>query len=247
MCGQVQGLAVFPKGCSEGPWLQEVMLETCQWEEPGRSHQELEETWEDRAGGPSIPVDKVRATASHMVSCVSNFGADDVDTEAVSPPPGLHPGPRKPAAVLRTLKPLHHSHWPASRCLKASSSRNPHEQSESRAGRPAGDEPTWLAQACPPPPETRKVRACPPPPETRKVRIWFRLNHFTNKSQGGGWGWCGLTHHSRLTQCVKGTVSADYMWWVTRMVCWGRLDSDPEIAVPPACLCSAFIPVDQVE
>ena len=50
MCGQVQGLAVFPKGCSEGPWLQEVMLETCQWEEPGRSHQELEETWEDRAG-----------------------------------------------------------------------------------------------------------------------------------------------------------------------------------------------------
>ena len=128
MCGQVQGLAVFPKGCSEGPWLQEVTLETCQWEEPGRSHQELEETWEGRAGGPSIPVDKVRATASHMVSCVSNFGADDVDTEAMSPPPGLHPGPRKPAAVRRTQKPLHHSHWPASRCLKASSSRNPHEQ-----------------------------------------------------------------------------------------------------------------------
>ena len=68
---------MFPKGCSEGPWLQEVTLETCQWEEPGRSHQELEETWEGRAGGPSIPVDKVRATASHMVSCVSNFGADD--------------------------------------------------------------------------------------------------------------------------------------------------------------------------
>ena len=29
--------------------------------------------------------------------------------------------------------------------------------------------------------------------------------------------------HSRLTQCVKGTVSADYMWWVMRMACWGRL------------------------
>ena len=50
--------------------------------------------------------------------------------------------------------------------------------------------------------------------------------------------------HSRLTQCMKGTVSADYMWWVmrmacwgrlvwaTRMACWGRLVSDPEIAVP---------------
>lgn len=61
--------------------------------------------------------------------------------------------------------------------LKASSSRNPREQSERRIRPPAGNEPAWLAQAC------------PPPPETRKVTIWFRLNHFTDKSQGGaGWG-----------------------------------------------------------
>lgn len=156
-----------------------------------------------------------------MVSCVSNCGADDADTEAVSPPPSLHPGPWKSAAVPRTQKLLHHSHWPASWCLKASSSRNPREQSERRIRRPAGNEPAWLAQAC------------PPPPETRKVTIWFRLNHFTDKSQGGaGWGgWCGLTPlpshlvYERHNQCRL-------LWWVTQMVWWGRLVSDPEIAGP---------------
>ena len=77
--------------------------------------------------------------------------------------------------------------------------------------------------------------------------------------------------HSRLTQCMKGTVSADYMWWVMRMACWGRLVWATRMACwgrlvwgrgwcagvassqtlrspsPPVCLCSAFVPMDQVE
>ena len=181
MCGQVQGMVVFPKGCSEGPWLQEVTLESMS---VGGSREKLPGAGGALGGqGRGVQVSLwTRSEPLHLLSCASNFGVNDVDTEAVSPPPGLHPGPRKSAAVPRTQKPLHHSHWLASWCLKASSSRNPREQSERRARRPSGDEPAWLAQAC------------PPPPETRKVRIWFRLNHFTNKSQGGEWGRCGLTH-----------------------------------------------------
>ena len=89
--------------------------------------------------------------------------------------------------------------------------------------------------------------------------------------------------HSRLTQCMKGTVSADYMWWVMRMACWGRLVWATRMVCwgrlvwgrgwhagvassgrrgwragvassqtlrspsPPVCLCSAFVPMDQVE
>lgn len=66
MCGQVQSLVVFPKGCSEGPWLQEVTSESMSVggsrEKPPGAGGAL--GWGGRAGGPGIPVDKVGAAAS---------------------------------------------------------------------------------------------------------------------------------------------------------------------------------------
>lgn len=172
------------KGCSEGPWLQEVTSESMSVggsrEKPPGAGGAL--GWGAGRGAQASLWTRLEPLRLHMVSCVSNCGADDADTEAVSPPPGA--------------------------CTQGHGNRRCAENTEAP---PSLSLAGIMVSEGAPPPGTRVSRvrgesgvlqgmnqpglaqACPPPPETRKVTIWFRLNHFTDKSQGGaGWGgWWG--------------------------------------------------------
>ncbi|NIG60775.1 Prefoldin [Pontoporia blainvillei] len=104
-CRQVQDTAVFPKGCFEEPWLQEVILEKASVR---RTREKPPGTGEAPEGaGQEVQASLWTGSERLGLQMASDLGAEMMLTESLhSPPQELHPAPPEHGPQHREQKAL---------------------------------------------------------------------------------------------------------------------------------------------